>query len=149
VVLPSTTEGGERIPALHFGEPRVMAALAALCLFLPAPDGFTNAMLRERVGALHDPGPRGYTAARMTYDLRRLKLKGLIERLPRKNRYVLTPIGRRVALFFTKTLARILRPALARLDPAVPADATDGLRAAWHRLERAIEKHIQAANIAA
>ena len=59
--------------------------------------GITNRCLRERVCALFDAGPKGYTQGRMTYDLRRLRLKGLVERLPHSQRYVLTPLGRRVA----------------------------------------------------
>jgi hypothetical protein len=126
-----------------------MAVLAGLCQFLPVAEGVTNRMLRDRVASLHDPGPRGYTAARMTYDLRRLRLHGLIQRVPSRNRYHLTLMGRRVALFFSKTLARILRPALARLDPALPADATDRLAAAWRNLDQAVDAHIQDARIAA
>jgi hypothetical protein len=147
VVLP-TTVGDQRAPGLRFGEPRVMAALASLCLFLPTHDGFTNAMLRQRVGALFDAGPHGYGAARMSYDLRRLRLKAFIARLPGKHRYVLTPWGRRVALFFSKTYARILRPGLSRIDPDLPPDSTDRLARAWRQLDAAIDKHIQEANIA-
>ncbi len=148
VVLPSDTDG-QHAPGLRFGDPRVMAALAALCLFLPAPDGFTNRMLRDRVAALHDPGPKPYCAARMTYDLRRLRLKGLIHRLPAKNRYVLTPLGRRVALFFSKTYARILRPGLARLDPHLPLNPADPLANAWRYLDAAVDRLVTEAKIAA
>ena len=105
-VLPSDTNG-QRVPGLRYGDPRVMAVLAGLCLFLPTQGGFTNQSLRQRIAVLLDPGPNGYTRSRMTYDLRTLRLKGLLHRLPRKNRYVLTPLGRRVALFFTKTYVRI------------------------------------------
>jgi len=49
----------------------------------------------------------------MTYDLRRLRLKGLITRLPHSNTYVLTPDGQRVAIFYTKVHNRLLRPLLA------------------------------------
>jgi hypothetical protein len=148
IVLPSVAGDGQRVPGLRFGEPRVMAVLAVLCHFLPTPDGCTNRMLRGRVGVLHDPGPAGYTAGRMTYDLRRLRLKGLVHRLPGKNRYVLTPIGRRVALFFTKTYARILRPGWARIDPDLPADATDALAIAWRLLDSVVERHVTDANLA-
>ncbi len=51
-----------------------------------------------------------YSRAQMTYDLRRLRLHGLIERLPHSNTYVLTPEGVRVAIFYTKVHSRLLRP---------------------------------------
>jgi len=48
----------------------------------------------------------------MTYDLRRLCLHDLIRRIPGTHRYQVTPQGLRVALFFTRTHARLLRPKL-------------------------------------
>ncbi len=147
IVLPSEVDG-QHAPGLRFGDPRVMTALAGISLFLPTLDGFTNRMLRERLTALHDPDERSYTSARMSYDLRRLRLKGLIRRLTGKNRYILTALGRRVALFFTKVYARILRPGLARIDPALPPDQTDALRSAWRSLDNAVDQHICAAYLA-
>ena len=49
----------------------------------------------------------------MTYDLRRLRLHGLIERIPRSHRYHLTSLGRRVAILFSRVYARVLRPSLS------------------------------------
>jgi hypothetical protein len=43
-----------------------------------------------------------YTPGQMTYDLRRLRLNGVIRRLPHTNRYVLTADGTRLAVFYTK-----------------------------------------------
>lgn len=55
----------------------------------------------------------------MTYDLRRLARKGFIVREKGTHRYRLTSDGRRLAMFFTKTYARIVTPTLAYLDPAL------------------------------
>lgn len=46
----------------------------------------------------------------MTYDLRRPRLHGIIERIPKTHCYQLTPDGLRIALFFSRTYARLLRP---------------------------------------
>ena len=112
-------------------------------------EGFTKAALRRRVAALHDPGPSGYAPARMTYDLRRLRLKGIIIRVPKTHRYVLTPTGRRAAIFMTKTFARVVRPVLNRLDPSLPPDAPDPLRRAWAHCEDALDSVVSLARIAA
>ena len=56
-----------------------MALLQALCAFTHLPRGFRNRELRPQVASLLG---RPYTAAQMTYDLRRLRLKGLIHRIP-------------------------------------------------------------------
>lgn len=78
---------------------RVMALVGALCCVLPAVTGFTNKSLRGLVAGLLG---QDYSHNRMSYDLRRLRLHGLIQRLPRKNTYALTPEGIRVAVFYTK-----------------------------------------------
>ena len=73
----------------------------------------------------------------MTYDLRRLRLHGLIERIPRTNTYPLTPDGIRVAVFYTKLHDRLLRPLLAAADqPPAPIE----LRRALATIDRAITR---------
>ena len=52
-------------------------------------------------------GREDYTQSKMSYDLRRLRLKGIIFKLGGHNRYVLTSYGRKVALFFTKVNSRL------------------------------------------
>lgn len=84
-----------------------MALTGALVVFVHAVAGFTNKSLRGLVAGLLG---RDYTTNQMTYDLRRLRLHGLIERVPKTNTYVLTPEGLRVAVFYTKLHGRLLRP---------------------------------------
>jgi len=54
-----------------------------------------------------------YTAGQMTYDLRRLRLKGLIFRPPRTNRHFVTRYGWKVARLFSRLESRVFRPAMA------------------------------------
>jgi hypothetical protein len=119
VVLPSRTPDGLPAPAPRFGEPRTMALLACLCSYQHLLAGLTNRSLRELIAGLIP----GYSARQMTYDLRRLRRKGL----PRTHRYQLTSEGRRLAVFFTKTYTRILNPALADLDPTLPPEIAAAL----------------------
>ena len=52
-------------------------------------------------------------------------LHGIIQRMPHSHRYELTPTGLRIALFFTRTYARLLRPKLAEIMPVgPPGDST-------------------------
>lgn len=152
LVLPSESDG-KHVSGLRFGDPRVMALLSAVCHHITAIDGFTNATLRNRVACAFDPGPGGYGAARMSYDLRRLRLKGIIQRVEGKNRYVLTPLGRRIALFFTKAHARIFRPGVARLDPSRPrfagAASADPLARICRQLDEAIAELVAEAEMVA
>ena len=137
------------MPGLRFGDPRVMALLAALCLNLHLQNGFSNRMLRGHVAALQGKAAADYTRGQMTYDLRRLRRKGLIQRHPHTNRYVLTFVGRRIALFFTKTHARVLRRGLARLDVAPPDGAGNDLAAAWRRIDNALDHLVADARLIA
>jgi hypothetical protein len=148
VVLP-TVENGQRAPGIRWGDPRAMAIFSALAGFAFAPEGFTNRTLRPRVAALHDAGPNGYTPDRMSYDLRRLRLKHIVRRIPHSNRYVLTDMGRRISLHFSKVHSRVLRPILQRLDPALPDEAPDKLRRAWTRWEQALDQALQNARMVA
>jgi Mn-dependent DtxR family transcriptional regulator len=87
----------------------------------------------------------------MTYDLRRLRRKGLIHRIPRSQRYELTDLGRMIAVFFTKTHVRILNPGLAHLDPQLPQKIAkqSEIACTWRAFEHAIDRLIQQAAIAA
>jgi hypothetical protein len=146
VVLPSI-EDGLPAPGLRFGEPRTMALLACLCSFQHLFAGLTNRSLRELIAGLIP----GYGARQMTYDLRRLRRKGFIQRIPRTQQYELTSEGRRLAVFLTKTYTRIVNPSLAELDPALPDDIADRtpLAKTWRAFERAIDNRIKEAAIAA
>ena len=81
---------GQRTGALRFGDPRAMALAGSLCCIVHTVTGFTNKSLRGLVAGLLGAD---YSTSKMTYDLRRLRLHGLIERVPRTNTYVLTPQG--------------------------------------------------------
>jgi hypothetical protein len=66
----------------------------------------------------------------MTYDLRRLRLKGLIHRIPKTHRYTATTCGLKVAFFAAKLYLRILRPewpALLPTDGPLPQPRRDAL----------------------
>ena len=130
-----------------FGDPRVMALLACLCHYGHLFNGLTNRSLRELIAGLID----GYTARQATYDLRRVRRKGLIRRIPRTQRYELTDEGRRIAVFFTKTYTRIVNPSLAELDPTLPDTIARRapLARAWRDFERALNDRIEQAAIAA
>lgn len=120
LVRPAIIDG-RRVAALRMGDPRVMALLAAVVMFAHLPAGFSNAQLRRHVAALLSIPLGEYTSARMTYDLGRLVGHGLIERIPKSQRYRLTPDGLRRCAFLTKLADRLLDPGLARCGPPVPS----------------------------
>jgi len=139
---------GQRASALRFDDRRVQALLSVLVMFRLLPCGFSNRDLRELLAPLLSLPLSAMTAGRMTYDLRRLRLHGLIERIPGTHRYEVTGLGLRVALFFTRAHARLLRPGLGQvLGPGPPRPL--GLRRAFDRLESAMDHHAEQARLAA
>jgi hypothetical protein len=137
--------GLTRVAAFRFGDPRVQALCQALTGFVHITTGFRHRDLRPRVAALLG---RSYSSAQMTYDLRRLRLRGLIQRAPGTHRYRVTSSGLRVAFFYSKLYLRILRPQAPAIDG--PCDALPRpLRTALDQLDAAIERIHQEAAIAA
>jgi hypothetical protein len=131
VAQPTLVEG-RRAPALRFGDPRVMALAGALCAMVHTVTGFTNRSLRAQVATLLGAP---YSMSQMSYDLRRLRLKGLITRLPHTNTYVCTNEGQQVAIFYTKLHNRLLRPLLAAHDPPAPLPLRQALRVINHHVD--------------
>ena len=143
---PSVHTDGQRAPGLKLADPRVMALLAALCLFLHLPSGFRNRDLRKQVAALMGKPLEEYRASQMTYDLRRLRLKGIVCRQPGTTRYCLTPYGLRASLFVTRLHARMLRPAFASIEPGdrVPTPLAAALDRVDAEIQRLLElNHLQ------
>ena len=140
-----TVEAGQRASALRFADPRVMALCQAITGFAHLPRGFHNRDLRRPIEALLG---RPYSAAQMTYDLRRLRLKGLIHRIPKTHRYTATSYGLKVAFFYAKLYLRILRPQWPALLP-VSDQLPRPLRAALDQLEAQIRQIHKEAALAA
>ena len=136
VVRPAEVDG-QRASALRFGDKRVQALFTVLVVFSFQLRGFTNSEMRVLLAQLLGFDPANYPAGKLTYDLRRLRLHGIIERIPHSHRYQLTSDGLRIALFFSRTYARLLRPKLAEIMPAAPPYPS-ALRAAFDRLESEI-----------
>jgi hypothetical protein len=138
----------QRAAALRFGDPRVLALLQVLVLFSLQPEGFRNQHLREHYARLLGLDPTALTPGQLTYQLRRLRLRGLIERIPRSHRYQLTDFGLRAALFLTRLYARTIRPGMSLIDPkALPS--RHGLQRAFQNIDRQIHTFCQEQKIAA
>lgn len=137
---------GQRASGLRFGDPRVLALMQALSLFSLDPSGFRHRPLRERVAQLLAVDPNSYGPGQMTHDLRRLRLHGLIERIPHSHRYRMTTIGAVAAQFYVRFYARALRPSLSvRLGQPAGRHPYSCLT----QLEHAVSKLLQEVKLAA
>jgi hypothetical protein len=130
------TVDGQRAAALRFADPRVQGLLHVLLLFVLVQGTFAHSDLREHLAPLLGQKPSQLTPGRITYDLRRLRLHGLIERIPKSYRYRISSKGLRTAIFYTRLYNRALRTGLAIISQR----ATD--------YELPIAKSIRAAEVA-
>ena len=139
---------GQRATALRFGDTRTQALLNALVQFSVHTQGFTHAQLRTQLATLLGTDPAYYAPGRMSYDLRRLRLHGLIQRIPTTNRYELTHQGLNVAMFFSRIYLRLMRPGFSEITDRL-APACSALRNAFDRLHHAIDQRCEDLRLAA
>ena len=142
IVMPGG-EGDQRTPGLRFGDPRVVPLFAGLARFELIADGFRARDLQPLIADyLGEP----YSMSRMAYDLRRLRLSGLIERRPDSHRYQLTAVGRRMVPFCGKLYTRAVCCGLRYLDPRHPPTP---LARAARAYDAALGGHLVAAGLCA
>lgn len=146
ITNPIITDTGTRIPAMRLTDPRVQALLSVLCIFRLHPNGFTNAELRAHLEPLLGHHPGTISRGQATYDLRRLRHHGLIERIPGSHRYQVTDTGHTEALFLTRIHHRVLTDGLAQLtDAALPTK----IQTASRNYDKAINDLLHHAGLAA
>jgi hypothetical protein len=143
---PVVTDKGTRVPGLRLGQQRSHALLAALLTFRLLPHGFANRDLRVITAQLRGMPPELVSAGQMTYDLRRLRTHGLIEKIAHTHRYNVTNHGLHTAMFLTRVHDRLLLTGLAHLsDHASPGS----LQTAATTYQRAIDSLTNASGLAA
>jgi len=148
LTTPVTSPAGTRTAGMPVTSPRVQALLTALCVFRLLPNGFTNRDLRNCLAPLLGLIPEAMTSGQISYDLRRLRIHGLIQRIPGTFRYQVTVTGIRQARFLTRLTQRLLIPGLSQLtDPSPPVPTR--LRAADRAYDAAIDQLTHQALLAA
>ena len=136
----------QRASALRFGDKRVLALMHALCQFTLMPGGLRHCDLRPVMAQLLGLELEQYSSGKMTYDLHRLRLHGLIQRVPGSHRYQLTELGIMATQFYTRIYARALRPAFSCANDAHNPSTQNN---AITKLDRAIGQLLQEVQLAA
>jgi hypothetical protein len=137
---PAVVEG-QKVSALRYGEERVQALLAVLLMFCLLPEGFRNQQLRPLLAQYLGVRLEQISPGRMSYELRRLRLRALIERIAGTHRYRLTSMGLKTALLYTRSYARVLRPGLSILLGSPPG--TPELQRRFQSLEADLTRFIE------
>jgi hypothetical protein len=134
----------QRAAGLRFGDRRVHALMHTLLLFALSPTGFRHRDVRAPTAQLLGRRPDDYSAGQMTYDLRRLRLHGVIERIPRRHRYRITPLGAQMAMLYTRLYARGLRPVAS-----LPTTGSACGPRVFEQLDAALTKFLQEVQLVA
>lgn len=142
LTLPTHLDDGQRAGALRFGEQRAMALLESLSRHAYVAGEINNKTMRSSVAQLMGCSLKEYSRSQMSYDFRRLRLKGLIERIRKSHRYTITSLGNKAAVFFSKLYERIFRPGLSALVPnqLFPSDLTKALNTVDHILQLQVKE---------
>jgi hypothetical protein len=122
--------------------------MACLDPVSPATKRFRRADLRSHLSELSGRNPETLRPGAMTYQLRRLRLHGMIERLPNTHCYHVTQTGFRAALFVTRAYNRLLRPGLAAALPGHRATPI-GLKQAFDKIDARLTASINQLAVAA
>lgn len=126
-----TKVGSTRIGGLDVNRPRVRAVMEAVVALSPNPWGFTASDLTVKVREiLKTPGIH-YTPRQASYDLKRLRGKNLVRKVPRTHRYEIIPEGLKAMAAFLVLMEKAIKPLLAAacqpkanrtLEPHSPID---------------------------
>jgi hypothetical protein len=143
-LIQPTVVDTQRVAALRIGDRRVLALMQTLCLFALNPTGFRHRDVRTHVAQFLGRAPDAYAASHMTYDLRRLRIHGLIERVPHRHRYRITERGARMAMLYVRVYARGFRPAAS-----LPVSGTRRGSHVMERLDAALTKFLQEVRLVA
>ena len=109
--LPEPSQlGNSRVAGVNLNLLRMRAVLQALLALSSSPRGFRVEHLAEQVRPiLGEP----YTARQASYDLRKLRGKGLVERLKNTRRYVVPADGVRTMAAVGLLRERVIKPILS------------------------------------
>ena len=154
---PTISPTGRRTPGLRLEDPRLLAVMQALVRFAPLATGGTF-----RTRDLHQPaaGALGrtketYKLSQLRYDLGKLRVKGLIEKIPHTQNYRLTAEGYRICLLFLKLFHRVYAPLTAATlvplshDQNLPQPRHSALDRLYASVDRALAKLLEHLGIAA
>ena len=114
---PTVLRCGKRIPGLKLDNARQLALMHALVRFahIAAGSTFITAEIHPQALAALGLSAKQYSLASLRYDLSKLRVKGLVEKLPRSRRYRLSSQGYSICLLFLKLFERIYCPLTAGL----------------------------------
>jgi len=142
---PTVSAAGRRTPGLRLDDRRLLAVLRALTnlRYVIGKGCFRTVDLLEDVQRAL--GKADYQLSQLRYDMGKLRVKGLVTRLPGTRRYELSPEGYRLAILYQKLHHRLYGPLTAGIVEPVASDnqMLNSRKARLDRLYEAVDKALQ------
>ena len=104
---------GTPVAGVDINQPRMQAVLQAIVALAIKPNGFKACELAQRVRQVPEIFAHTYTSRQASYDLRKLRAKGVVKRIPDSLRYAPEPEGLRAAVALLVLRNEVLVPLLA------------------------------------
>jgi hypothetical protein len=147
-----SVRGTGRTAGVDLQKPRMRAVAEAIVALAAQPEGFTSEQLAQRIHAQQGRAMARYQARQAAYDLRKLRGKSLVQRIPKTRRYRVRRPGIRTLAALLILREKVIKPVLAgvyRPKPGRPPKTIHPLDRHYQQLQREMLSTLQTLHIAA
>jgi len=140
------------VPGVDISKPRVRALTRAVMALAPQPGGFTIKDLTAKVREIAHLSADTYSTSNAAYDLRKLRGKGLVVKLPKSHRYIASPSGLQTLAALLVITDKVIRPLLAgagKPRPGAPPKHQNTVDSHYERLQAEMRNLFTSLGIAA
>jgi hypothetical protein len=151
--LPSQV-GRSRVAGIDVNRPRMVAVLQAVVALSSRPGGLVSRELAAKVRELTGQSEAEYGPRQASYDLKKLRGKGLVERVAKSRRYAATEPGLRTMVAVGIVREQVLKPILAQAcqpepHPPLPSENRGPLEDHYQAIQDEVRKLLQTLKIPA
>jgi len=111
--------GNKRITGIRIEDKRIMGVIEALLKRSHLVSHITNKDLRKEVQRVLNVSEEEYDSTKMGYDLKRLLIKGIIEKFEGTHKYIFTKIGYKICLMLLLIKDRVVEPVISGIREGV------------------------------
>jgi DNA-binding transcriptional ArsR family regulator len=140
--------GRSRVAGIDVNRPRMIAVLQAVVALSTIPRGLSSQELAAKVRELRGQSEAEYSPRQASYDLKKLRVKGLVERVGKSRRYAATEAGLRTMAAVGIVREQVLKPILAKAchpepHPPLPPENRGALETHYQAIQKEVRKLLQ------
>jgi len=119
--------GDSRVAGIDLSRPRMRAMMEAVIKLAMVPGGLQVAMIAEKTRALLGWDEQAYLSRHASYDLRKLRAKGWVRKIPGTHKYEVLPKGLKIMTALLVLREKIIKPVLRGAGHSEPKPAPTDL----------------------